>query len=49
MTQLKDAANAIANTLTAGQRADLTRHFVMITRFEYLFWDMGYRRQQWEV
>jgi thiaminase/transcriptional activator TenA len=49
VTQVKNATEQLAATLTNAQRANITRHFVMTTRFEYLFWDMGYRRQQWEV
>jgi thiaminase/transcriptional activator TenA len=39
----------VAATLTAADRNRLAQHFVMTSRFEYLFWDMGYRQQTWEV
>lgn len=39
----------VAATLTAADRDRLAQHFVMASRFEYLFWDMGYRQQTWEV
>lgn len=39
----------VAETLTAEERARVAEHFVMTSRFEYLFWDMGYRRQGWEI
>lgn len=39
----------VAATLTAADRERLAQHFVMASRFEYLFWDMGYRQQTWEV
>lgn len=41
--------NQVAATLTAADRERLAQHFVMTSRFEYLFWDMGYRQQTWEV
>lgn len=39
----------LASTLTATQRDAMAEHFVMTSRFEYLFWDMGYRQQAWEI
>ena len=41
--------NSVAETLTAAARARIAEHFVMTSRFEYMFWDMGYRQQTWEV
>jgi len=39
----------MAETLTAEQRDRTAAHFVMTSRFEYMFWDMGYRQQAWDV
>ena len=39
----------VAETLTVAAREEVAKHFVMTSRFEYLFWDMGYRRQAWEI
>jgi thiaminase/transcriptional activator TenA len=39
----------VAETLTIAAREEVAKHFVMTSRFEYLFWDMGYRRQAWEI
>lgn len=44
-----DLMNRIAETLTAEERERVAEHFVMTSRFEYLFWDMGYRCQSWEL
>lgn len=44
-----DLMNRIAETLTAEEREKVTDHSVMTSRFEYLFWDMGYRCQTWEL
>ena len=41
--------NSIAATLTEADQERVAAHFVMTSRFEYLFWDMGYRQQAWEV
>jgi thiaminase/transcriptional activator TenA len=41
--------NRLADSLTAEDKERMAAHFVMTSRFEYLFWDMGYRRQAWEV
>jgi thiaminase/transcriptional activator TenA len=41
--------DSVAETLTAEDKERVGQHFVMTSRFEYLFWDMGYRRQAWEV
>jgi thiaminase/transcriptional activator TenA len=44
---------AIANRIGASaddrQRERVARHFVTGARFEWMFWDMGYRREQWPV
>ena len=34
---------------TATERAEMRRHFVTTSRYEWMFWDMGYRREQWPV
>lgn len=41
--------NRVAQTLTVDDQERVAEHFVMTSRFEYMFWDMGYRRQAWEV
>jgi thiaminase/transcriptional activator TenA len=41
--------NTIAQTLTAEDRERVTAHFVMTSRLEYMFWDMGYHCQAWEI
>jgi thiaminase (transcriptional activator TenA) len=41
--------NRVAETLTPEDKAQVAEHFMMTSRFEYMFWDMGYRRQAWEV
>ncbi|OGK79470.1 MAG: thiaminase II [Candidatus Rokubacteria bacterium GWC2_70_16] len=43
-----------AADITAAQRAPagreaMRRHFVTTSRYEWMFWDMGYRRESWPV
>jgi len=39
----------VAESLTSEDRERVAEHFVMTSRFEYLFWDMGYRRATWDI
>jgi thiaminase/transcriptional activator TenA len=39
----------VAAGLTEPQRQRMAEHFVMASRFEYMFWDMGYRQQAWDI
>lgn len=39
----------VANELTEAQRNRTAEHFVMASRFEHMFWDMGYRLQSWDI
>jgi thiaminase/transcriptional activator TenA len=41
--------DGVAETLPAQDKQQVADHFVMTSRFEYMFWDMGYRQQAWEV
>ena len=41
--------DTVAASLTTEERERLAEHFVMTSRFEYMFWDMGYHQQAWEV
>jgi thiaminase (transcriptional activator TenA) len=38
-----------ALTLTEAERAAVHRHFRATARYEWMFWDMGYRRETWPV
>ena len=49
VAQVLDLVNTVAAGLTPAQQASMAEHLVMTSRFEYMFWDMGYRRQAWEV
>lgn len=41
--------NRLAEGLPAAELAVLTERFVTASRFEYLFWDMAYRMEEWPV
>jgi thiaminase (transcriptional activator TenA) len=43
---LTDEAGA---DLARTQEASLTRHFKTTARYEWMFWDMGYRRERWPL
>jgi thiaminase/transcriptional activator TenA len=43
------ATDATAATLGAAGREAMRRHFVTTSRYEWMFWEMGYRRESWPV
>ncbi len=44
-----DAADATAERLQPAEREAMRRHFITTSRYEWMFWDMGYRREGWPV
>jgi thiaminase/transcriptional activator TenA len=32
-----------------GEQARMTEHFVTTSRYEWMFWDMGYRKEAWPI
>lgn len=44
-----DATEEIAAALGEPERAAMRRHFVTTSRYEWLFWEMGLRREAWPV
>ncbi len=47
--QILAVVNQVAEELTEADKQRVTQHFVMTSRFEHRFWDMGYRQQPLEV
>lgn len=47
--QVIAAADEIAGTLTDAQREAMRQHFVLTSKMEWMFWDMGYRKEGWRV
>jgi len=42
-------ADALGPSLTAAERARAHRHFRTTSRYEWMFWDMAYRKETWPV
>jgi thiaminase/transcriptional activator TenA len=42
-------ADRLGPGLGAAERARVQRHFRTTSRYEWMFWDMGFRREQWPV
>ena len=43
------ATNAMAVSVGPADREAMGKHFVTTSRYEWMFWDMGYRRERWPV
>src|SRR5207247_790027 len=43
------ATNRVAVRLSAAERHAMIRHFVTTSRYEWMFWEMGYRREAWPL
>jgi thiaminase/transcriptional activator TenA len=44
-----DLADAVGGELTPVQKEAALRHFVTTSRYEWMFWDMGYRKEAWPL
>ena len=44
-----DLTNLVAEPLHPDALEAMRRHFVTTSRYEWMFWDMGYRKEQWPV
>ena len=44
-----DAADDTAARLGTAEREAMRRHFVATSRYEWMFWEMGYRQESWPV
>jgi thiaminase/transcriptional activator TenA len=42
-------ADRLGPALGAAERARVRQHFRTTTRYEWMFWDMGYRQEKWPV
>jgi thiaminase/transcriptional activator TenA len=42
-------ANTLGPSLAASERGRVHRHFRTSSRYEWLFWDMGYRKETWPI
>ena len=39
----------LAAEITAGDRERVRGHFRATSRYEWMFWDMGYRQERWPL
>ena len=46
---VRDATDATAERLKADERDAMRRHFLVTSRYEWMFWEMGYRRETWPL
>ena len=44
-----DATDATAARLQEAERDAMRRHFLVTSRYEWMFWEMGYRRESWPL
>jgi thiaminase/transcriptional activator TenA len=44
-----EAMDTVAAGASPAERAAMTRHFVTTSRYEWMFWDMGHRREAWPL
>src|SRR5215813_9057 len=44
-----DCVNTMAEQRGEGERVAMARHFLTTSRYEWMFWDMGYQRESWPV
>jgi thiaminase/transcriptional activator TenA len=49
VTAVLDVTDQVARRLGPAEREVMRRHFVTTSRFEWMFWEMGYRRESWPV
>ncbi|MGH2559641.1 MAG: thiaminase II [Thermomicrobiales bacterium] len=47
--QVLALADRIGADLSEADRRAMTAHFVASSRYEWMFWEMGYRREEWPV
>jgi thiaminase/transcriptional activator TenA len=43
------ATDATAERLQQDERSAMRRHFLVTSRYEWMFWEMGYRRESWPI
>lgn len=47
--QVLALTDRIGESLTAEDQAKVTKHFVITSRYEWMFWDMGLQREVWPI
>lgn len=49
VAEVLDAADALGPSLSSADRAAAAERFVTTSRYEWMFWEMGLRRETWPV
>ncbi len=49
VTSVLALTDRIGDEVSPADEAKMTTHFQRTARFEWMFWDMGYRREEWPV
>ena len=44
-----EVANQLGTDLSASERARVRQHFRATSRYEWMFWEMGYRQESWPL
>ena len=47
--RMLDITDEVAETASTQTRRLMTRHYVTTTRYEWMFWNMGYVQETWPV
>lgn len=47
--EVLDLADVVAEPLNEAARAAMGDHFLTTSRYEWMFWEMGYRQESWPV
>ena len=49
VTAVVALTDRLGPALSQPQRASAARHFATTSRYEWMFWEMGYRRERWPI
>jgi len=49
VTPVLALTDRLGPALSQPQRASAARHFATTSRYEWMFWEMGYRRERWPI
>jgi thiaminase/transcriptional activator TenA len=44
-----EAADTIAGAISEREQEAMSRHFIITSRYEWMFWDMAYQLESWPV
>jgi thiaminase/transcriptional activator TenA len=46
---VRAVTNELAEPLGVAARQAMKQHFITTSRYEWMFWEMGYKREEWPV